>query len=247
MRFALVDDMAGARERVLRLLSDFCKQRGLTYTVDSFSSGEEFLDAFVPLSYDIVFMDIYMDGMTGIEVAEKLRETDSRCLLIFLTASQEHMSDAFSTHAFDYVTKPVEQASLFKCLTDALRILPEQEPLFSFSSNGTTLQLPYNAICSVRSSAHSSVLTDIKCREYTISAPFTSFVKPLEAKDNFLLVSRGILVNLDYVTDVTEKECLLQNGASVPITLRRQKQLAQIWRNYDFAKLHRNSVSSINS
>ena len=145
------------------------------------------------------------------------------------------------------MAKPVEQAGLFKCLTDALRILPEQEPLLSFSSNGTTLQLPYNAICSVRSSAHSSVLTDIECREYTISAPFTSFVKPLEAKDNFLLVSRGILVNLDYVTDFTEKECLLQNGASVPITLRRQKQLAQIWRNYDFAKLHRNSVSSINS
>lgn len=110
MRFALVDDMAGARERVLRLLSDFCKQWGLTYTVDSFSSGEEFLDA----------------------------------------------------------------------------------------------------------------------------------------RDNFLLVSRGILVNLDYVTDFTEKECLLQNGASVPITLRRQKQLAQIWRNYAFAKLHRKSASSIN-
>ena len=142
MRFALVDDMAGARERVLRLLSDFCKQRGLTYTDDSFSSGEEFLDAFVPLSYDIVFMDIYMDGMTGIEVAEKLRETDSRCLLIFLTASQEHMSDAFSTHAFDYVTKPVEQASLFKCLTDALRILPEQEPLLLLFLERNDPQLP---------------------------------------------------------------------------------------------------------
>lgn len=245
MRFAIVDDMAGARARVLRLLSDFCKQQGLTYTVDSFSSGEEFLDAFVPLSYDIVFMDIYMDGMTGIEVAEKLRETDSRCLLIFLTASQEHMSDAFSTHAFDYVSKPVEQVGLFKCLTDALRILPGQEPLLSFSSNGTTLQLPYSAICSVRSSIHSSILTDMECREYTVSAPFTSFVKPLEAKENFLLVSRGILVNLDFVTDFTETACLLQNGASVPITLRRQKQLTQIWRNYEFTKLHRKASEKL--
>ena len=245
MRFALVDDMAGARERVLRLLSDFCKQQGLTYTVDSFSSGEEFLDAFVPLSYDIVFMDIYMDGMTGIEAAEKLRETDSHCLLIFLTASQEHMSDAFSTHAFDYVAKPVEQAGLFKCLTDALRVLLEQEPLLSFSSKGTTLQLPYNTICSVRSSTHSSVLTDIECREYTVSAPFTSFVKPLETKENFLLVSRGVLVNLDHVADFTERECILKNGASVPITLRKQKQLTQIWRNYNFAKLHRKTSEKL--
>ena len=171
MRFAIVDDMAGARARVLRLLSDFCKQQGLTYTVDSFSSGEEFLDA--------------------------------------------------------------------------LRILPEQEPLLSFSSNGTTLQLPYSTICSVRSSIHSSILTDMECREYTVSAPFTSFVKPLETKENFLLVSRGILVNLDFVTGFTETECLLQNGASVPITLRRQKQLTQIWRNYEFTKLHRKASEKL--
>lgn len=238
MRFALVDDMAGTRERVLRLITEFCREQGLTCTADSFASGEEFLTAFVPMSYDIVFMDIYMEGMTGIEAAEKMREADSGCLLIFLTTSQEHMGDAFSTHAFDYVAKPVDRDSLFKCLTDALRVLPKQESYLSFSLGSTRMQLSYSAICSARSFSHSTVLTDINSTEYTVSASFTSFVKPLTEQENFLLVSRGVLVNLDHVTGFTEKECLLQNGVSVPITLRRQKQLTQIWHNYNFAKNH---------
>lgn len=239
MRFALVDDRKESQEQLLNLLGDFCKEQGIAYTVDCFFDGEAFLSAFVPLSYDIVFMDIYMKEMTGIETAERMRRTDSRCLLIFITTSMEHMGNAFSAHAFDYIAKPIERARFYKCLTDALRILPEQGTLLSFSVDGIKIQLPPDEICSVCSAMHSVVLTDTECREYVVSASFTSFVQPLTSRDNFLLVSRGILVNLDYVIGFTEKECRLQNGTSVPITLRRQKQLIQIWRNYDFTKLHR--------
>lgn len=79
-------------------------------------------------------------------------------------------------------------------------------------------------------------------QEYPVSESFTSFTAPFMERDNFLLVSRGILVNLDYVTGFTQRECVLQNGTRVPITLRKQKQLVQIWRNYDFAKLHQEAA-----
>lgn len=239
MRFALVDDSKDSQECLLSLLSEFCREQGIAYTIDSFSDGESFLSAFIPLSYDIVFMDIYMKKVTGIEAAERMRKTDSHCLLIFITTSMEHMGNAFSTHAFDYISKPLNRTAFQKCMMDALRLLPEKETMLSFSCNGVKMQLSPNVICSVRSSLHSVILTDIEAREYVVSASFTSFVQPLTVRDNFLLVSRGILVNLDYVTGFSEKECRLQNGTSVPITLRKQKQLVQTWRNYDFAKLHR--------
>ena len=103
MRFALVDDAAAERELAGRLFSSFSEEMHTEFEVDIFESGEAFLSAFVPYTYDIVFMDIYMGGMSGIDTAKKMRETDSRSLLIYLTSSGEHMGQAFSVHAFDYI------------------------------------------------------------------------------------------------------------------------------------------------
>lgn len=239
MRFALIEDKAEEQERVRTMLADFCRERMISFTTDVFTSGEEFLAGFVPMNYDVVFMDIYMEGMTGIEAAKQMRGQDSRSVLIFLTTSAEHMGDAFSTHAFDYLLKPIQPDKFVRCLTDVLKLLPKQEDYFSFLSGGVQVPLLCSDICVLRSQGHSTIVVCEDSREYPVSESFVSFTEPLMERDNFLLVSRGILVNLDYVTGFSERECLLQNGMRVPITLRKQKQLTQIWRNYDFAKLHR--------
>ena len=121
MRFALIEDQAEERKRIDDMLSEFCRERMISFTTDVFTSGEEFLAAFVPMNYDVVFMDIYMDGMTGIEAAKQMRTQDSHSFLVFLTTSPEHMGDAFSTHAFDYLLKPILQDVFVKCLNDILK------------------------------------------------------------------------------------------------------------------------------
>lgn len=242
MRFALIDDQAEERERIKEMLSLFCQEKAISFTLDEFTSGEDFLSAFVPMSYDVIFMDIYMEGMTSVETANQLRSIDFRSFLIFLTTSSEHMGDAFSAHAFDYLLKPVRQEQLAKCLSDALKLMPKQEDSFSFSSKGVQIRLLYDNICALRSYGHFTIVVDADTHEYPVSESFASFTGPFTERDNFLLVSRGILVNLDYVTEFSERECILQNGLRMPITLRKQKQLVQIWRNYDFAKLHQEAA-----
>lgn len=242
MRFALIEDQAEERKRIDDMLSEFCRERMISFTTDVFTSGEEFLAAFVPMNYDVVFMDIYMDGMTGIEAAKQMRTQDSHSFLVFLTTSPEHMGDAFSTHAFDYLLKPILQDDFVKCLNDILKRLPKQEDSFSFLSGGIQVHLLCSDICVLRSQGHSTIIVSKAGLEYPVSKYFISFTAPFTDRDNFLLVSRGILVNLDHVSGFTAQECLLQNGMRVPITLRNQKQLVQIWRNYDFAKLHQEAA-----
>lgn len=53
-----------------------------------------------------------------------------------------------------------------------------------------------------------------------------------------LLVSRGIIVNMDHITGFQDNTCLLQNGLSVPVTQRKLRQLTQTWHNYNFTKFH---------
>lgn len=238
MRFALVDDAAAERELAGRLFSSFSEEMHTDFEVDIFESGEAFLSAFVPYAYDIVFMDIYMGGMSGIDTAKKMRESDSRSLLIFLTSSGEHMGQAFSVHAFDYIEKPLDRDKFFTCLTDSLALLPKPEDYLSFSSNGLDIRLFYSEITCLSSSGHSTIVQCVSGREYTVYSAFSVFTKPFEEDGRFLLVSRGILVNMDHITGFQGNACLLQNGLTVSVTQRKLRHLTQTWHNYNFAKFH---------
>ena len=238
MRIALIDDREEERNQTMELFSSFAEKNHFTFTVDAFESGEAFLSAFVPYTYDIIFMDIYMDGMTGVETARRMRENDSRSLLVFLTSSGEHMGDAFSVHAFDYVEKPIRPEKFYACLRDCLNQLPEQDEFLSFTVGGLDVRLFYRDIASLRSSGHSTIISCLSGREYVPYVSFSELTKEIALDERFLLVSRGILVNMDHIEGFHEKDCRLQNDMIVPITLRKQRQLEQVWHNYIFSKLH---------
>lgn len=90
MRIAIVNDMAEKSEKMETALKSLGKELALELEVTYFSSGEAFLAAFESGSFDIVFMDIYMNGISVTETAARMREKDCRCVLIFLTTSMEH-------------------------------------------------------------------------------------------------------------------------------------------------------------
>ena len=74
MRIAIVDDIQDVRSRMAALIEEFANQHHLHYQLDSYASGEKFLERFEAHSYDIIFLDIYMDGISGTETAEKIRQ-----------------------------------------------------------------------------------------------------------------------------------------------------------------------------
>ena len=85
-----------------------------------FTSGEEILDGYRPYQYSVIFLDIYMDGINGIDTAKKIRETDRDALLVFLTTSEDHMMSAWRIHAYEYILKPVKIEQVFLVMDDIL-------------------------------------------------------------------------------------------------------------------------------
>ena len=105
MNIAVVDDQYSEIAFLCEILDSYAKESGLSVKIDHFESGEEFLASFRPFYYQVIFLDIYMEGITGIETAASLRQSDIDARIIILTSSDVHMREAFDVHAFQYLIK----------------------------------------------------------------------------------------------------------------------------------------------
>ncbi len=102
IRIVIADDDAGMRMMVRKLI-----ERADDYAlVGEAENGEELLDLFEKTRPEVVFMDVEMPGMTGVECARLIQDKNPKTIMVFVTAHEEYMADAFEVYAFDYLLKP---------------------------------------------------------------------------------------------------------------------------------------------
>lgn len=116
-RALIVDDEAPAREELRFLLNEL---GDLVQVVGEATTGDEALVLLNSLDYDVVFLDIRMPGLSGLEVAARLREKQRRPQIIFTTAFPDYAVDAFDLSAADYLVKPFDEQRLRRAISRAL-------------------------------------------------------------------------------------------------------------------------------
>lgn len=237
MKIALIDDEQEYLDEMAGLVSDFSMQHCCQIETVPFLNGEAFLEAFEDGGFSAVFMDIYMDGMDGVAAAMKMRGIDSRCVLVFLTSSTDFMPDAFSCHAFEYITKPFSPQRIFQVLTDILEVLPPPQKYIEVVSDRKTVRIFLDEITSVITDAHylDIALTDGETLHCRMTMP--EFVELTDGDSRFLLVNKGISVNAEYILEFENNCCVMENGAKIPIRVRGRLEIEQAARDYHFGKI----------
>ena len=234
MNIALTDDRPEEREKIQRILADYSAANRIRVDVSAFGSAEELLRSYRPLQYTAVFLDIYMNGMSGIDAARQIRETDRDALIVFLTSSDAHMPEAWRLHAFEYVLKPVTGENLFPVLDDILgRSTPVTVARFTFSTQGTELSVPYDELVCVGTDAHNYLeVTDANGQTMQTRMTFAEAADVLLADKRFLQVRRGVIVNMAFIRNFDDSSCVMTAGDPVPISPRSRRKLEQAWNNY---------------
>jgi len=113
LEIAVVDDEKAIREHICALIEE---QKPGSH-IEAYATGGELLAS--GKRFDIVFLDIQMDGMNGIEAARKLRERQEDTVLIFITGIKEYVFDALDLYAFHYLLKPVDEGKFAEVLQRA--------------------------------------------------------------------------------------------------------------------------------
>lgn len=235
LKIALVDDEQIYLDEIAKLCREFGEENRLEIEISAYSDGESFLRS--NDEYSVVFMDIYMSGMGGVLAAQKLRTRDNGCILIFLTSSAEHMPEAFSCHAFEYIVKPFSPQRVKNVLNDVLKIMPVSAEYVELYSDRKTVRAAHDDIISAMTDAHYldvelSNGASIRCR-----MTMGQFVEQTNGDRRFILVNKGIIVNADYITDFENNCCILENGTRLPIRVRDRLKIEQAVRDYNFDKI----------
>ena len=239
MNIALTDDLPREREKIRRIVRDYAAAKRVRIDVSPFGSAEELLRDYRPFQYTAVFLDIYMDGMDGIDAARRIKEADRDAMIVFLTSSKEHMPDAWRLHVFEYVEKPITEEKLFPVLDDILcRVTPTSVPHFSFFSQGTERSVSYDDLVMVGTDTPNYLeVTDRSGEMRQTRMTFAEASDILLKDKRFLLVRRGVIVNMAFIENFDNSRCFLSAASSVPISPRNRKKLEQSWNNYLLDKI----------
>lgn len=239
MKIALVDDEPAFLEEMSGLCRDFAAENRLLLEISIFTGAEGFLAAYREEGFSLVFLDIFMSGLSGIDTAKRLWEQDSACLLVFLTSSRDFMPDAFSCHAFDYLMKPLSRERAFRVLEDAMRVLSPAGRTIQVVSNRKTVRILPEDVLSVVTEAHYIVITLSHGRSLRCRMTMAEFLSLAREDPRFILVNKGVLVNAACVRDFEGGACLLSNGERFPVRVRDRQQIEQAVLDYHFDSLRR--------
>lgn len=235
LRVAVADDLLLDRQCLLTDLDVLAEGR-YDLEAQAYASGDALLADFAPGMFHLIFMDIYMDGINGLDAAREVRKLDPHCLVVFLTSSQDFAWQAFPLHPFDYLVKPYRIQRLQDLLDEALRVLTPHEPEVDLRLARHTYTVPLgNILYAVADKHRVSVMTTTGAMR---SMSTYHDVEELLIRDSrFLVCNRGLVVNMEAIVQFGEGFIRMSDGKQFAVRQRSKTQLFTIFTQYQFVHM----------
>lgn len=237
MKIAIVEDLADERKSlhslILAYFNSYQKRYFVTPEIFEFKNGETFLENYRPGTYDIVFLDIYMSQLTGIDVAAKIAALDIQCNIIFITTSTEHIIEGYDVNAVGYILKPLANhiPSLYKAINRVMDKLNLDQASITIPTKLGNLPILYRNIvyldCLTRSLLLHTVSDTLR-----VTSIYKDFSKILLADNRFLECYRNLVVNMDFIEVVWENNFKLKTGEQIPISRRKKVTVIEQYMTY---------------
>ena len=234
MKIAICDDLLSERDNLRGLLGAILAENGQSAEICEFESGEALLQS--KQSFGLIFLDIYMDGITGIETARQLKESDPDSLIVFTTTSIEHGADAFEVDAFHYLVKPIDPAKLRSVLRRWLNLLSEIQTVELKSGRGNR-KVPVRDILYVEVQGRSCCVHTVS-EEIGASMTLSALEEALPS-DQFVKPIRYCLAALRHIRHIGEGFLELEDGTQIKTARGSGEELRQTLSSYRLRQLRR--------
>ncbi len=238
MRIAIVDDIEEERRLLRGRLEGQLTRRAVHATLYEYESGEAFLNAAEQEPFTVVFLDIYMGGMTGIEAATRLRAFDTDSLLIFTTTSTDHALDGFRVRAMHYLVKPYAEEEISALTDEIMRRIPQPDKYIEVKVSGIDTRVRFRDIVYAEHFSHMIHIHTANKKVLVTRQSFGEFTAPLKEDERFFLCGRGVIANMEHASDFDGESFVMDDGSAVFVSKDLNKAARRTFMDFLFKRGH---------
>lgn len=218
-QIALCDDEVDELDKVENMFEIYCKEHKRPgFLVKRFADADELLHVAQDKGYmpDILFIDIYMPGKLGIDVAKELRKMGNRCHIIFITASTEYALDAFRVYADQYLVKPLLEDELFTALDKVFDIIDrEQKKYLPLRIDNSIHRIALHEIVFCEAQKKYQCIYLANGTKHLLRMTMAKIYDMLSGYPEFVKVGISYIVNLEHIDSISTHELMLDNGEKI--------------------------------
>lgn len=210
INIGICDDESSMRKSLRAPLEQTLQLMGVNYQIFEYDSGEALMRNHEAKWLDILFLDIEMKSLNGMDTAKALRRQNSHTLLIFVTAYPDFVFQGYEVHAFHYILKPYEEQKIKNVLTQALAELEKNtEQSFTLEQKSGTYKVPMKEIVAFSSDKRKVVISLKSGGRKDFYGKLDTVAEDLP--DYFVRCHNRHIVNLNFVTALEKDNCICKN------------------------------------
>ena len=236
MRIALVDDETIQLQLLNELIAAELRSMDqcASHRIDTYRSGQTFLEHWKPGDYDIIILDIFMGIVNGVDVAKEIRTTDQDVKLVFCSRSNEFAAESYQVNAQYYLVKPATPGSVSNML---------KRLNLDMMQRTKTITLPDGHVVIERQILYTEyynhvVFVHLKDSEvYHLRANHSDVEELLASCGYIYSPSKGILVNFFEIKQLEDSSVTMSDGTVLPVSRRRSKEVLSAYTKFRFQKM----------
>lgn len=192
-----------------------------------FYSGEDLISNFIPMKYDVIFLDIEMKEKTGIDTANYIRQLDEQVIIIFLTCHSQYAPQGYRSRAFRYICKNDDSGLINKYLNEIIKEYLNNNKILTIIKNKKPIYIPIYSIkyALIKHRIITIYTLSLEYRYYGTLNELYQKLKPY----GFEKIHKSILINFIYVKEICEDNIILKSGEKFLITRSMKKNVEQMY------------------
>lgn len=222
MKIAICDDVLSHRENLRPFVAEFFSEKEISTEIAEYSCGKEILGS--GESFDIVFLDIELGDISGIEIVEKLKEKNANCIIIVVTSYTDYLDAAMDLHVIRFLKKPVEQKRVYSALEKALQEMNESLIMFSTKDN-QIIRVRSRDIIYVE--ANLKAVTVCTNKKAYIVRESLKKIKTMLTASIFAVPHNSYIVNMNYISKFKREEVTIDlpdREIEIQVSSRKQPE-----------------------
>lgn len=216
MKIAICDDESRVREVLKDKIEKYYFPQSIDFTIQTFENGGELLEHDLD-SINVLFLDVDMPGLNGMETAAEVRKVNKTMLIVFLTAYSEFVFESFKVDAFRYLLKPIKESELAEVLQAVQdKLYVDDVECLNFQFQSEMYHIRYSDVIYIEC-IHDKIWLHCKDGDYRWRGALKNLKELLTGK-GFFQIHRSYIINMNMIRKYNSQAVLLEEDCEIPIS-----------------------------